>query len=134
MTKTNVNANIEVKKAKVTKKDAWNTILGFNEIQARPDLVKFIEHEIELLERKNKGGRKVTPQQKKNEEIKEKIFEILDKPMTATEIQKIIEPLFPDITFSNQRMTQLLYQMKKDNIVERTEIKRRAYFEKVVEG
>ena len=134
MTKTNVNANIEVKKAKVTKKDAWNTILGFSEIQARPDLVKFIEHEIELLERKNKGGRKATPQQEKNEEIKEKIFEILDKPMTATEIQKIIEPLFPDITFSNQRMTQLLYQMKKDNIVERTEIKRRAYFEKVVEG
>lgn len=133
MTKTNVNTNAEVKKAKVTKKDAWNTILSLNEIQVRPDLVKFIEHEIELLERKNKGGRKVTPQQEKNEEIKEKIFEILDKPMTATEIQKVIEPLFPDIIFSNQRMTQLLYQMKKDNIVERTEIKRRAYFEKVVE-
>ena len=38
---------------KMTKRDYFNTLLGIVEVKANPELVKFIDHELELLAKKN---------------------------------------------------------------------------------
>ena len=130
MTKTN---------KKVTKKDMFKALLAMDCVKERADLVKFIEHEIELLDRKNGGSRKPTAQQIANEKIKEKILEVLVEPMTATQIMKAIEPDFPDIALTNQRISALLRGLGKDGTgeVEKFTEKRVTYFKKAeveVEG
>lgn len=124
---------------KMTKKEMFQVLLAMDCVKERADLVKFIEHEIELLERKNGGNRKPTAQQMTNEKIKEKILKALVKPMTATQIMKAIEPDFPKIVLTPQRISALLRGLGKDGTgeVERYTEKRVTYFKKVgveVEG
>ena len=124
MTKTN---------KKVTKKDMFKAMLAYEgKVADREDFVKFIEHEIELLDRKNGGNRKLNANQLKNEEIKKKILEVLVMPMTATQIMKAVEPDFPEILFTNQRISALLRQLGKDGTgeVEKFSEKRVTYFKK----
>lgn len=124
---------------KMTKKEMFQVLLAMDCVKERADLVNFIEHEIELLERKNGGSRKPTVQQVTNEKIKDKILEILVKPMTATQIMKAVEPYFPEIALTNQRISALLRSLGKDGTgeVEKYAEKRVTYFKKVeveVEG
>lgn len=124
---------------KMTKKEMFQVLLAMDCVKERADLVNFIEHEIELLERKNGGSRKPTAQQVTNEKIKDKILEILIKPMTATQIMKAVEPDFPEIALTNQRISALLRSLGKDGTgeVEKYIEKRVTYFKKVeveVEG
>ena len=124
---------------KMTKKEMFQVLLAMDCVKERADLVKFIEHEIELLERKNGGNRKPTAQQMANEKIKEKILKALVKPMTATQTMKAIEPDFPEIVLTPQRISALLRGLGKDGTgeVERYTEKRVTYFKKVgaeVEG
>ena len=124
---------------KMTKKEMFQVLLAMDCVKERADLVKFIEHEIELLDRKNGGSRKPTAQQIANEKIKEKILEVLVEPMTATQIMKAVEPDFPDIALTNQRISALLRGLGKDGTgeVEKFTEKRVTFFKKVeveVEG
>ena len=126
---------------KMTKKEMFQVLLAMDCVKERADLVKFIEHEIELLERKNGGNRKPTAQQMANEKIKDKILEVLVKPMTATQIMKAIEPDFPEITLTTQRISALLRTLglgeKGTGEVEKYTEKRVTYFKKTgveVEG
>lgn len=124
---------------KMTKKEMFQVLLAMDCVKERDDLVKFIEHEIELLDRKNGGNRKPTAQQVANEKIKDKILEVLVKPMTATQIMKAIEPDFPEITLTTQRISALLRTLgeKGTGKVEKYTEKRVTYFKKVgveVEG
>ena len=51
---------------KITKKDRFNQLLAIDGVSANDELVAFIQHEIELLEKKaGKSGS--TKQQKENE-------------------------------------------------------------------
>lgn len=124
---------------KMTKKEMFQVLLAMDCVKERDDLVKFIEHEIELLDRKNGGNRKPTAQQVANEKIKDKILEVLVKPMTATQTMKAIEPDFPEITLTTQRISALLRTLgeKGTGEVEKYTEKRVTYFKKVgveVEG
>ena len=89
--------------------------------------VAFVDHELELLEKKNSSEKKPTAQQVANEGIKAAIVAGMtpNRLYTVTEIQKEI-PECADL--SNQRVSALLRQMKDDGIVVRTEDKRKAYF------
>ena len=112
---------------KITKRDRFNALLALSEVQADADLVAFIEHEIELLDKKNSSEKKPTAQQTANESIKAAIVAGMtpNRLYTVTEIQKEI----PECAeLSNQRVSALLRQMKDDGIVTRTEDKRKAYF------
>ena len=53
---------------KLTKRDRYAQLLTLNEVKANPDLVAFIEHEVELLTRKNtaNGEKALTPNQIQN--------------------------------------------------------------------
>lgn len=116
---------------KVTKRENFTTIKGILEEVGREDLVAVMEHEIELLAKKNASGTsKPTAVQVANESIKEEILECMGKEpnrmFTISEMQK----LFPCCAeLSNQRVSALMKQLKEDGKVKRHEEKRKAYFQ-----
>ena len=128
MTKTN---------KKVTKKDMFKAMLAYEgKVADREDFVKFIEHEIELLDHKNGGNRKPTANQLKNEEIKEVILEEMranpNKLYTATQLAKIAEPIVDVNPLSNQRVSAILRSMNEEGgtgEVKRVVDKRVTYFQ-----
>lgn len=112
---------------KVTKREYFNTLRGIVENLDREDLVEFIDHEIELLNKKA-TSKKPTKIQVENENIKGLILEglkNLGKPVTISELQESDENL---ANLSNQKISALLTQLIKDNKVVRVEDKRKAYF------
>ena len=110
---------------KMTKRDYFTAILSKYPLT---DAEKaFVEHELELLEKKNSSEKKPTAQQVANEGIKAAIVAGMtaNRLYTVTEIQKEI----PECAeMSNQRVSALLRQLKDDKLVVRTEDKRKAYF------
>ena len=97
---------------KTTKKDMYNALLKLAEVQANDDMVAFINHEIELLKRKN-SAKKATPQREENSAIKVAMIDIMTEPMTATQIMNAVAPMFPNLErpLTNQRITALLRQL-----------------------
>ena len=91
------------------------------------DEVAFIDHELELLSKKNSAEKKPTAQQTANEGIKVAIVEGMEQNRlyTVTEIIKAV-PECADMT--NQRVSALLRQLVDGGKVKRTEDKRKAYF------
>lgn len=113
---------------KITKREHFNTLLGIAEVKANDELVKFIEHELELLAKKNSAEKKPTAAQVANEGIKSIILETLaenGKMMTISEMQKANAELGE---LSNQRISALIRQLVNDEKVKRVEEKRKAYF------
>ena len=115
---------------KMTKRDYFNTLLGIAEVKANPELVKFIDHELELLAKKNASGEnKMTASQKANESIKSEILERMtnepNRLFTITEMIKEFE-CCKDLTLP--KVTALVTQLKNDEKVVRVEEKRKAYF------
>jgi hypothetical protein len=116
---------------KITKRDRFNALLNMAEVKANPDMVAFIEHELELLAKKNSADKKPTAQQTANEAIKSAILDGMEEGRlyTITELQKSI-PACAEL--SNQRVSALVRQMVGVTI-DRTEDKRKAYFSKIAE-
>lgn len=112
---------------KITKRDRFNQLLAIEEVKANSGLVDFINHEIELLEKKNSSDKKPTATQIANNNIKEVILETLEsgKAYTITEMQKA-NPDLADL--SNQKISALVRQLIADNLVRKEEIKRKSYF------
>lgn len=117
---------------KLTKRDHFNTLLTLSEVKSNPVLVDFIEHELELLAKKNSAEKKPTAVQVANEGIKDAIYNAMqeNRLYTITELIKEV-PECADLT--NQRVSALIRQLKDDNKVERIEEKRKAYFRKIAE-
>jgi hypothetical protein len=103
----------------------------FEGLLALPNLTEeqknFIEHELELLVKKNSADKKPTAQQTANEGVKVAIVEGMEpnRLYTVTEIIKSI-PECAEMT--NQRVSALLRQLVEGGQVKRTEHKRKAYF------
>ena len=112
---------------KITKRDRFNALLSIPAVQADQGLVDFINHELELLAKKNSADKKPTAQQTANEAIKSAIVEAMEanRLYTVTEIQKSVAEC---ADLSNQRVSALLRQLKDDGVIVRTEDKRKAYF------
>lgn len=112
---------------KITKRERFESLLNMAEVQADPGMVEFINHELELLAKKNSADKKPTAQQTANETIKSAIVEAMEanRLYTVTEIQKSVAEC---AELSNQRVSALLRQLKDDGVVVRTEDKRKAFF------
>jgi hypothetical protein len=111
---------------KLTKRDHFNALLNLEEVKTNPILVEFIEHELDLLAKKNAADKKPTAQQTANKAICEAIVEGMEpnRLYTITELIKEI-PECADLT--NQRVSALVRGMI-DIHIERVEEKRKAYF------
>ena len=115
---------------KMTKREMFEQIkANYSLTQAEVD---FIDHELELLAKKNSGEKKPTATQTANVGIKSAILAGMEvgKKYTITDLMKSI----PEIAeLSNQRVSALVRQLIDSGEVERTEEKRKAYFSKVAD-
>ena len=112
----------------MTKRENYASIREIVEKLGRTDLVEFVDHEVELLNKKNNAPKNPTAKQLENEKLKDVILaEMSDKPMTITEMQTNISALSE---LSNQRVSAIVKQLVEDNSLVRTVEKRKAYFAK----
>ena len=113
---------------KMTKADYFRQIMANYNLTA--DEKAFVEHELELLAKKNSAEKKPTAVQVANEGIKTDILEAMEsgKKYTITDLMKSVEAC---ADLSNQRVSALVRQLVTEGSVERTEEKRKAYFSKV---
>ena len=110
---------------KVTKRERFEQIKAL--VSNNAELVAFIDHEIELLNKKNSRSGKPTKTQVENETIKNTILDTLQtigKPVTVTQL------LANDKLngLSNQRVSALLTQLRKSDKVVRTVEKKVAFY------
>ena len=112
---------------KMTKAQMFAQIKANHNLSA--DEVAFIDHELELLAKKNSAEKKPTAQQTANAEIANAIVAHLsaepNRLFTITEIIKEV-PECADLT--NQRVSAIVRGLKDEGKVERIEEKRKAFF------
>lgn len=88
------------------------------------DVIKFLDHEMELVSRKRSNGNsKPTAKQAEQDAMREKILAFLREngTSTATDIQNTL-------SISNQRVNGLMRPLVKSGEIIRTEDKKKAYF------
>jgi Zn-dependent peptidase ImmA (M78 family) len=112
---------------KMTKKDYFEQIKAKYNLST--DEIAFIDHELELLEKKNAADKKPTATQVANKATMEAILDAMEdnKYYTITEIIKAV-PECAEMT--NQKVSAIVKQMI-DVSVRRVEDKRKAYFVKM---
>lgn len=92
------------------------------------ELVAFIDHEVELLDKKNAKSGTPTKKQIMNNSLKEDILSAMsDTPMTLSEIQALVPSIAEE---SNQKVSALLTSLKNDGKIVRSVVKRVPYFAK----
>lgn len=121
---------------KITKREMFamvSAVVEKAEVENKTEMLNFINHEIELLEKKSsKSGQSKT--QKENEILKEEIFTELYKlgeKVTVSEFQAVTRFAPPE--FSNQKISALLNQLEKTGRVHKEVIKKKSYFFVVAE-
>ena len=128
---------------RLTKRDYFTAILSKVDMDTTYDISKgdatvkvsgadvagFLNHELELLDRKNTVDKKPTATQVANEGIKADIKAFLDahkgEKFTVSALMKSV-PAIADA--SNQKVSSLVRQMVLDGQADRIEDKRKAYF------
>lgn len=121
---------------KITKRESFTEIKGILEKLGRTDLANVMDHELDLLAKKNSADRKPTATQVENENLKKAILDFMeeDEKYTITDLIKTV-PELEGLT--NQKVSSIVKQMyadeKKGQKVEdfpliRTEEKRKAFF------
>lgn len=115
---------------KLTKREKFEMIAKITEVAENPILAEFVEHELELLAKKNASGSgKLTATQKANEELKNAIVEeMANEPNRLFSISEMIKCFECCNDLSLPKVTALVTQLVNANVVERVEEKRKAYF------
>lgn len=114
---------------KVTKKDNFTTLRSIAETANRPDLVEFIDHELELLTNKNaKRSDKPTATQKENAEIADLVLEVLEagKLYRLSEIKALIPALAS--ASGTQRIAAICRKLGENGSLVKTVDKRVVYY------
>lgn len=109
---------------KMTKRDYFEQFKS--KYALTKDEIAFIDHEIELLNRKNSTERKPTAKQVENEGIKSAILNGMEIGKLYT-ITALIKEIPECEGMTNQKVSAIVRQMVGNEIV-RTEDKRKAYF------
>lgn len=121
---------------KLTNVLALEMVLGMKEVQENSELVEKLTTMKNQFAKKNKasvnanGEKILTPEQKKNEGLKEILLTILAKyeePKAIKELQAENEEINPTL-YSNQKISALFRQLLKEGKIERLEEKRVAKF------
>ena len=110
----------------MTKKEMFAEIR--NIVADNEEMVAFIDHEIELLERKSNSPKKPTKTQIENDSFKAEIVAYLtevDAPKTIKELQVEI----PSISgLTNQRITHMLTDLVKAETLVKEYVKKTPYY------
>lgn len=116
---------------RVTKRDHFNTLLSIPAVANDPALVEFIEHELELLDRKNvtkDGEKKLTARQTENKALETTVAEAMEPNhlYTVSDLLKFVNGLPVDMT--NQRLSRIVNNMVDGGVLKKTVDKRKSYF------
>lgn len=110
---------------KITKVNRFNQILAISEVAENSELVEFINHEIELLQKKSASKKSA----KKSEEfiaLKNIVAGVLtDEPMTISEIIKSSNAL---TGITTQKLVPIFKELVLDGVAQRIEEKGKALF------
>lgn len=110
---------------KLTKKEMFEMLKGVAGVAENADMVAFIDHEIELLNKKS-ANKKATKTQEENVGIKAEIMAVLTADgATVSDIQTKSATLS---ALSNQRVSALLRQLVESGKVAKTVDKKKSYF------
>ena len=116
------------KAPKMTKRDYFNNIK--NKYPLTEDEVKFIDHEIELLDKKNSADKKPSKEQVANATASASLLDWMEVGKAYT-IGDMIKSCPVCEGLSNPKVTALLRPLKDNGSVVRTEEKRKVYFTRV---
>lgn len=110
---------------KMTIVETYGAIIAKAKDFLSADEIAFLQERADLHAKKN-ATRKPTKAQSENEEIKAKILETMEtnRSYTVSEIQKEVG------IETNQKASALMRQLREAELIERVEIKGRAYFTK----
>lgn len=112
---------------KMTKRDYFNEILSNYDLT--PAHVAFINHEIELLNRKNvSGDKKPTAIQVENERLKEIIVKFLQDSGKAFTVTDMIKSNSELSELTNQKVSRLMNDLVDENKISKFSEKRKTYF------
>jgi hypothetical protein len=114
---------------KMTKAQMFAQIKANHNLSA--DEVAFIDHELELLAKKNSAEKKPTAQQVANAGVADAIYEGMAEGTLYT-ITDLIKQVPACAELTNQRVSAIVRGMIGTK-VERVEEKRKAYFRKIAE-
>ena len=110
---------------KPTKREMFEAIKAVPEVSENEVFVNFLNHEIELLDKKS-ANKKPNKNQEANEGIKAVILEVLTaEPVTVSDIIKADDRL---AEYSLPKVTALLTLLRKEGRVVRTEDKKKAFY------
>lgn len=118
----------------MAKKTARENYLAIKAVLTDENLIKFVDHQIELLDAKNSSRTaKSNERAAETAELGNAVYAAMEdnRVYTVTELQGIVpEIAFPAVT--NQRATRVLAALAERGLVVRTEVKRKAYWQKVL--
>lgn len=116
----------------MTKREMFESMLTIETIANNQELVDFINHEIELLNRKS-GSKKPTAKQIENEGFKTEILNFLTEQDTSYNISELLSEI-PSLIDSegkqltSQRVSALMKQLVDTGKVNKSYVKRTPYF------
>ena len=112
---------------KFTKNDRYNQLLAIAEVAANPELVSFIEHEQELLARKNaaKSGK----QQAENAALAEQVYAVM--PSGSMLVKEVARAVRGNVDLTTQKMAAVLAVMHAQGMVTKEMVKGSPYYTKV---
>ena len=115
---------------KVTKREMFNAIKAVSEVANNEEMVAFIDHEIELLDKKASKSGKPTATQEANENLKIVVLDNLSESegKTVSDLIKSVDALSE---LSNQKVSAILRLMIADGTVRKGIDKKKALFFKV---
>lgn len=123
---------------KLTKAQKFDMLLAIEEVKSNPILVEFINHEKDLIAKKNAADRKPTKNQIANTALGQKILDIMEENTlyTVSQILKMLD----DETLNQSKVSAVIRPMlietaqgvkNPDGTIKRTMEKGVAYFSKV---
>ena len=116
---------------KMTKKEMFTMVIATieaTEVENREEMVNFLNHEVELLEKKSsKSG--TTKTQKENLVLMEQLKEALGEMTEAVTISEFQAKSTHEVaTLSNQKLSALLKKLVESGEVVKTVEKKKSYF------
>lgn len=113
---------------KLTKKDYFGVIRGIieaSDVENKEEVLKFIDHETDLLSKRVKAE---TATQKENKVLVEELYDALKEIATAVTITELQAANEKFGGMSNQKVSALMKKLVDANRVVKTQDKKRSYF------
>lgn len=117
---------------KPTKRDYYNALLKIEAVANNPELVEFINHEIELLDKKNSTDKKPSATAVANDKLKATILAemTVNKAYTCSDIIKTVGECSE---LSTPKVSYLMNALADEHKVVKTTDKKKTYFTKTAE-